>query len=43
MVGVQLGEEVRVCELISNFLHSGCLVMILADGLIEVMGIQAQA
>ena len=42
MVGVQLGEEVRVHELMSNFLHSGHLVMISADGLIKVMGIQAQ-
>ena len=43
MVGVQLGEEARVCKLMSNFLYSGHLVMILADGLIEVTGIQAQA
>ena len=42
MVGIQLGEEARVCKLVSDFLHSGHLVMILADGLIEVMGIQAQ-
>ena len=43
MAGIQLGEEVRVCKLMSNFLHSGCLVMISADGLIEVTGIQVQA
>ena len=43
MVGIQLGEEARVHKLMSDFLHSGCLVMISADGLIEVMGIQAQA
>ena len=42
-VGIQLGEEGRVCKLVSDFLHSGNLVMILVDGLIEVMGIQAQA
>ena len=42
MVGIQLGEEVRVCKLVSKFLHCGHLVMISADGLIEVMGIQAQ-
>ena len=42
MACIQLGEEARVCELMSNFLHSGCLVMIAADGLIEIMGIQAQ-
>ena len=42
MVGIQLGEEVGVCKLVSNFLHSGHLVMIMADGLIEVAGIQAQ-
>ena len=42
MVGIQLSEEARVCELMSNFLHSGCLVMIMVDGLIEVTGIQAQ-
>ena len=42
MVGIQLGEEVRVHGLVSNFLHCGHLVMILANGLIEVMGIQAQ-
>ena len=42
MVGVQLGEIPRVCKLMSNFLHSGHLVMISADGLVEVMGIQAQ-
>ena len=39
----QLGEEVRVCKLMSDFLHSGHLVMIAVDGLTEVMGIQAQA
>ena len=43
MVDIQLGEEVRVHELLSNFFHSGHLVMISADDLIEVMGIQAQA
>ena len=43
MVGVQLGKEVRVHKLMSDFFHSGHLVKILADGLIEVMGIQAQA
>ena len=43
MAGVQLGEEARVHKPMSNFLHSGHLMMILADGLIEVMGIQAQA
>ena len=43
MAGIQLGEEVRVCKLMSNFLHHGYLVMISADGLIEVTGIQAQA
>ena len=42
MVGIQLSEEMRVCELVSNFLHSGHLVMIAVDGLIEVTGIQAQ-
>ena len=42
MAGIQLGEEARVHELVSNFFHSGHLVMILVDGLIEVMGIQAQ-
>ena len=42
MVGIQLGEVVRLHKLMSNFLHGGHLVMILADGLIEVMGIQAQ-
>ena len=42
MAGIQLGEEVRVCKLVSDFLYSWCLVMILADGLVEVMGIQAQ-
>ena len=42
MAGIQLGEEVRVCKLRSNFLHSGHLVMIVADGLVEVTGIQAQ-
>ena len=43
MAGIQLDEEARVCELVSDFLHSGHLVMISADGLLEVMGIQAQA
>ena len=43
MVGIQLGEEVRVHKLMSDFLHSVCLVIISADGLIEVTGIQAQA
>ena len=43
MAGIQLGEEARVHKLVSNFLHSGHLVMISVDGLIEVMGIQAQA
>ena len=42
MVGIQLGEVARVCKLMSDFLHSGHLVMILVDGLIEVTGIQAQ-
>ena len=42
MAGFQLGEEARVCKLMSNFLNSWCLVVILVDGLIEVMGIQAQ-
>ena len=43
MAGIQLGEEARVHKLMSDFLHSGHLVMILAYGLIEVTGIQAQA
>ena len=38
MVGIQLGE-VRVHKLMSNFLQSGHLVMIPADGLIEFAGI----
>ena len=42
MAGLQLGEEATVQELMSNFLHSGHLVMILAAGLVEVLGIQAQ-
>ena len=42
MVGIHLGEEARVCKLMSNFLHGGHLVMIMADGLIEVTGVQAQ-
>ena len=42
MAGVKLGEEVRVCKLMSDFFHSGHLVMILEDGLIEFMEIQAQ-
>ena len=42
MVGIQLGEVTRVCKLVSDFLHSGHLVMISADGLVVVMGIQAQ-
>ena len=42
MVGIQLSEEARVCELMSDFLYGGHLVMIMADGLIEVTGIQAQ-
>ena len=43
MVGIQLGAEMRVHKLVGDFLHSGCLVMISADDLIEVIGIQAQA
>ena len=43
MAGIQLGEEARMCKLMSDFLHSGSFVVISADGLIEVMGIQAQA
>ena len=43
MVGIQLGEVVRVCELVSDFLYSGNIVMISTDGLAEVTGIQAQA
>ena len=39
MVGIQLGEVARVCKLMSNFFHSGHLVVIMADGLVEVMGI----
>ena len=39
MVGIQLGEVARVCKLVGNFLHSGCLVVIMADGLVEVTGI----
>ena len=42
MAVVQLGEVARVHKLMIDFLHSGHLVMISADGLIEVMGIQAQ-
>ena len=42
MVGIQLSEEVRVCKVMSDFLLGGHLVVIMADGLIEVMGIQAQ-
>ena len=42
MAGIQLGEVVRVYELMSDSLHSGGLVMILADGLIEVTWIHAQ-
>ena len=42
MAGIQLSEEARVCKPMSNFLHGGCLVMIMADGLNEVTGIQAQ-
>ena len=43
MAGIQLDEVVTVCKLVSDFLHSGHLVMISVDGLIEVVGIQAQA
>ena len=39
MVGIQLGEVARVCKLIGNFLHSGHLVVIVVNGLVEVMGI----
>ena len=39
MVGVQLCEVVRVQKFMGIFLHSGHLVVIMADGLIEVMGI----
>ena len=42
MLGIQLSEEVSVCKLMSNFLHSGYLVMVTSDGLVEVMEIQAQ-
>ena len=43
MVGVQLGEEVRVCKLMGDFLHSGHLMVIVAHGLMEVQGISTQA
>ena len=39
MAGIQLGEVARVYKLLGNFLHSGHLVVIMADGLIEVKGI----
>ena len=39
MMGVQLGEVMQVCKLMGNFLHSGHLVVIKADGLIVVNGI----
>ena len=39
MAGIQLCEVVRVHEVMGNFLHSGCLVVIVADGLIDVTGI----
>ena len=42
LAGILLNEEARVCELMSNFFHGGCLVMIASDGLIEVTEIQAQ-
>ena len=42
MAGIQLSEEAKVCKLLSNFLHGGHHVVITLDGLIEVMGIQAQ-
>ena len=42
MVGVQFSEEAGVCKLVSNFFHSGHLVMVSVDGLIEVTGIQTQ-
>ena len=42
MVGIWFSEEAGVCKLMSNFLHGGCLVVIMADSLIEAMGIQAQ-
>ena len=42
MVGIQLGEVVKVHKLVGDFLHSGQVVVIAIDGLVEVMGIQAQ-
>ena len=33
------GEVAGVHKFMGNFLHNGCLVVIMADGLIEVMGI----
>ena len=38
MAGIQLCEVVRVCKFMGNFLHSGHLVVIVANGLIEVKG-----
>ena len=39
MVGIQLGEVARVHELMGDFLHSGHLVVIMANGLVEIRGI----
>ena len=38
MAGIQCCEVVGVHKFMGNFLHSGCLVIIMADGLVEVMG-----
>ena len=39
LVGIQHCEVVRVHKFMGNFLHSRCLVVIMANGLIEVRGI----
>ena len=42
MPGIQLCEGLRVCELMSYFIHCGCVVIVPADGIIEIMGIQTE-
>ena len=42
MCGIPLCEVFRVSELMSYFIHHGCVVMVPANGIIEIMRIQTE-
>ena len=43
MSGIQLCEVLRVSKLMSDFIHCGCVLMVPANGIIEIMRVQTDA